>query len=132
MTPSRRPRRGRWARRGRRGLPSISVVDLAARLRARDAGTDEFVLVDVREPGERDVVVIPGALAVPLGEVRAARDGRRSRRSGRHTGARALQDREPVPRRRCASCGRAASTRSTSPAGVLAWVRDVDPSLPTY
>lgn len=111
--------------------PSISAVDLAARLQARAAGTDDFVLVDVREPGERDVVVIPGAVAVPLGEVRARR------REAVTEGA----DGIPVLVH-CKTGSRSAEAVRILRAdgvdavdvsgGVLAWVRDVDPSQPTY
>lgn len=112
-------------------LPSISVVELAARLAAREAGSDEFVLVDVREPGERDVVVIPGALAVPLGEVRA-HGGEALAEVGDgipvlvhcKTGARSA---EAVERLRAEGVDAVDVT-----GGVLAWVRDVDPTQPTY
>jgi adenylyltransferase/sulfurtransferase len=112
-------------------LPSISAVDLASRLRARESGSDDFVLVDVREPGERDVVVIPGALAVPLGEVRA-RGGEALAQVADgipvlvhcKTGARSAEAVERL---------RADGVDAVDVAGgVLAWVRDVDPSQPTY
>jgi adenylyltransferase/sulfurtransferase len=112
-------------------LPSISVVELAARLAAREAGSDEFVLVDVREPGERDVVVIPGALAVPLGEVRA------------HGGEALAEVADGIPVLvHCKTGARSAEAVERLRAegvdavdvtgGVLAWVRDVDPTQPTY
>lgn len=113
------------------GLPSISVGDLARRLSARESGSDAFVLVDVREPGEREVVVIPGAVAVPLGEVRAR-------------GAEALADAaDGIPVLvHCKTGARSAEAVERLRAdgvdavdvtgGVLAWVRDVDPSQPTY
>nr|WP_218886319.1 ThiF family adenylyltransferase [Kineococcus aurantiacus] len=44
----------------------ISAADLAARLAAREAGRDDFVLVDVREPAEHAARSIPGAVLVPL------------------------------------------------------------------
>lgn len=47
------------------GLPTVTAAGLRARLAARDAGTDDFVLVDVREPGERAVNAIPGSVRVP-------------------------------------------------------------------
>ncbi len=47
-------------------VPTISARELADRLAARDRGEDRFLLVDVREPGERDLVAIPGAVGVPL------------------------------------------------------------------
>ena len=111
--------------------PSITATELSARLEAREAGADSFVLVDVREPAERDVVVIPGAVAVPLGEVRAR-------------GAEALADVSagiPVLVH-CKTGARSAEAVERLRAdgvdavdvagGVLAWVRDVDPSQPTY
>jgi len=42
---------------------------------ARAAGTDDFVLVDVREPGERAINTIPGSVRVPLAELLAGRAG---------------------------------------------------------
>lgn len=116
---------------GQSALPGITAAALAARLRARDAGADEFVLVDVREPGERDVLVIPGALPIPLGEVRArggealagAADGIPALVYCK-TGARSA---EAV---RILRDGGVDAVNVTG--GVLAWVSDVDPSLPTY
>lgn len=116
---------------GAAGLPSVSVRELATRLEARAAGCDDFVLVDVREPAERDVVSIPGAVPVPLGEVR--RRGREALTE--------VADGIPVLVH-CKSGGRSAEAVERLRAegvdaldvtgGVLAWVRDVDPSQPTY
>ncbi|HYN29814.1 MAG TPA: ThiF family adenylyltransferase [Dermatophilaceae bacterium] len=109
-------------------LPSVEVGVLAARLAARDRGTDDFVLLDVREPGEREVVTIPGAVPVPLGDLR----------EGRHADMPA--DRPVLVH--CRSGARSAEAVALLrergvdavdvSGGVLAWVRDVDPSLPTY
>lgn len=109
---------------------TVTASELADLLRERAAGTGDVVLVDVREPGERAVVAIPGAMAVPraqfdTGEAFAAipfdrpvvlhcRSGARSGsalellRAAGHPDARHLAG------------------------GVLAWVEQVDPSLPTY
>jgi adenylyltransferase/sulfurtransferase len=48
----------------------VTAGELAGMLRARAAGSEDFVLVDVREPGERDVVAIPGSVPVPLDRFR--------------------------------------------------------------
>jgi len=56
-------------------LPSIGPAQLRDRLAARAAGTDDFVLVDVREPGERAINTIPGSVRVPLAELLAGRAG---------------------------------------------------------
>ena len=47
----------------------ISVDELAARLAQREAGEDDFVLVDVREPVEFEIARIPGSVLVPAGGI---------------------------------------------------------------
>lgn len=100
--------------------PSVSVTELAELLR------EGATLVDVREPGEREIVTIPGALAVPLDRV--------------------LAGETPWPDGRilvhCKSGGRSAravdALRSRGidawdvEGGILAWIEQVDPGLPTY
>ena len=112
-------------------LPSITATALASRLREREAGRDEFVLVDVREPGEREVVIIPGALPIPLAQVR----------SGEGDVLADYADGIPVlvhckSGARSAEAVRLLRERGLDAVdvtgGVLAWVQDVDPSLPTY
>ena len=47
---------------------TISVKQLDEMLTAREAGERDFVLVDVREPGEFEINRIPGAVLIPKGE----------------------------------------------------------------
>ena len=47
---------------------TISVRQLKDMLDARERGDDDFVLIDVREPHEYEIVSIPGAILVPKGE----------------------------------------------------------------
>ena len=47
------------------GVPGVSAVELAGLLRQRDAGEADFDLIDVREPGEHQIVSIDGARLVP-------------------------------------------------------------------
>jgi molybdopterin/thiamine biosynthesis adenylyltransferase/rhodanese-related sulfurtransferase len=47
----------------------IDSDELAGLLADREAGTADFVLVDVREPWERDVVAIAGSALVPLAQL---------------------------------------------------------------
>ena len=109
------------------GDAEVDVRRLAGMLAARDAGQDDFVLVDVREPHEWDIVAIPGAVGVPLGAIEAdpavvpagravlyCRSGARS--------ARALAALH--------AAGRDDVTHVAG--GVLAWVREVEPDKPTY
>ncbi len=113
-----------------RGFAEVSATELAALLAARDRGETSFELVDVREPGERAIVSIPGARAVHLDEFRsgaAARDlppdipvvvhCKSGARSAEAAGLLAATGRDDV---------------SNLTGGVLAWVRDVDPALPVY
>lgn len=47
----------------------VSTQDLVARIAARAAGHDDFLVVDVREPSEHAEVSIPDARLLPLGEL---------------------------------------------------------------
>jgi rhodanese-related sulfurtransferase len=105
---------------------TISAKDLAGML-DRD---DNIFLVDVREPNEYEIVSIPGATLIPKGEF---------------LNGSALeqmpQDKQIVLH--CKSGARSAEVLAVLKAagfsdavhvggGVLAWVSQVDPSLPTY
>jgi sulfur-carrier protein adenylyltransferase/sulfurtransferase len=108
----------------------VTATELATMLAARERGEREFELVDVREPGEREVVSIPGARAIHLDRFRegTAADElprgipvvlmcKSGARSGEAAGL-------------LAGTGRSDVANLTG--GVLAWVREVDPSLPVY
>lgn len=111
-------------------VPTISATELADRLAARDAGADRFELVDVREPGEWAIVSVPGSRLVPLGHLMAG------------DGLAEVPDDVPVVllchsgvrSEHAVHLLRAAGRRDVShlDGGILAWVADVDPSLPTY
>jgi molybdopterin/thiamine biosynthesis adenylyltransferase/rhodanese-related sulfurtransferase len=105
---------------------TISAKDLKGML---DSG-DNIFLVDVREPNEYEIVSIPGATLIPKGEF---------------LNGSALeklpQDKQIVLH--CKSGARSAEALAVLKAagfsdavhvggGVLAWVHQVDPSLPTY
>ena len=46
---------------------TISVLDLRDMLAERERGERDFVLIDVREPNEREIVDIPGSILIPKG-----------------------------------------------------------------
>src|SRR6202046_1273557 len=106
--------------------PPISAKDLAAMI---DAG-DNIFLVDVREPNEYEIVSIPGATLIPKGEFLSG----------------APLEKLPQDKRivlHCKSGARSAEALAIVKdagfsdavhvgGGVLAWVNQVDPSLPTY
>ena len=108
----------------------VSATELAGMLAERDRGERQFELVDVREPGEREVVSIPGARPIHLDRFREG------------TAAEELPRGIPVVLmcksgvRSGEAAGLLAGTGRGDVAnlagGVLAWVHDVDPSLPVY
>jgi molybdopterin/thiamine biosynthesis adenylyltransferase/rhodanese-related sulfurtransferase len=95
----------------------------------QDAGKD-FLLVDVREPAEFEIVRIPGSVLIPKGDILSG-----------EALASLPQDKQIVLH--CKSGARSAEalaalkTAGFSDAvhvhgGVLAWVKQIDPSLPAY
>jgi adenylyltransferase/sulfurtransferase len=109
--------------------PAISARELAARLAARAAGTDDLDLVDVREPAEHALVAIPGARLLPRGgfldgSAYADLDPDRPLVLHCRSGARSAEVLALVRERGFDAVHLAG--------GVLAWVDDVDPALPRY
>jgi len=105
---------------------TILAIELKAK---RDAGED-FLLVDVRESAEYEIVRIPGSVLIPKGEILNG-----------SALAQLPQDKQIVLY--CKSGVRSAEALAALKAagltnsvhvqgGVLAWQAQVDPSLPTY
>ena len=110
---------------------TISAKDLAAMMEAGSLSAEGGIfLVDVREPNEYEIVSIPGAVLIPKGEFMSG----------------AALERLPQDKRivlHCKSGARSAEALAVVKnagfhdavhvgGGVLAWVAQVDPSLPTY
>ena len=105
---------------------TITAADLKAML----DGEESIFLVDVREPNEYEIVSIPGATLIPKGEFLSG----------------AALERLPQDRQivlhcksgvRSAECLAVVKNAGFSDAvhvggGVLAWIKQVDPSLPSY
>jgi molybdopterin/thiamine biosynthesis adenylyltransferase/rhodanese-related sulfurtransferase len=110
------------------GVTAIAARDLAAWLAAPEAGRP--VLVDVREPAEHRIVAIPGSRLIPLGRLR---DGSAIGELPRdrpivlicRTGARSAQGLQILR-----SAGLADLRHLDG--GILAWVDEVDTTLPRY
>jgi molybdopterin/thiamine biosynthesis adenylyltransferase/rhodanese-related sulfurtransferase len=111
----------------------IDVRTLAAMLAAREAGEDDFVLADVREPHELEIVAVPGAVGVPLAELEARPDavGRLAGGAGRRI---VLLCKTGVRSARALAALRAAGREDAVhvAGGVLAWVREIEPHKPVY
>jgi len=109
---------------------TVTALELKARLAQRAAGGAHWLLVDVREPGERSIVTIPGAVAVPLGAILDA------------SGLEAIPPDQPivlycrsgVRSERAALSLLAAGYKDVThlAGGVLAWITEVDPALTRY
>jgi len=109
---------------------TISVKDLALMLEQRERGERDFLLIDVREPNEWDIVNIPGAVLVPKGQFL----------SGDALGD-LPQDKQVVLH--CKVGGRSAEVLALVKAagfadavhvggGVVAWVSQIEPEKPSY
>ena len=105
---------------------TITAVELKGMI---DSGKD-FALIDVREPGEYEIVRIPGATLIPKDRILSG-----------EVLAELPQDRPLVLH--CKSGARSAEALAALHkagfrdavhvgGGVLAWAKQVDPSLPTY
>lgn len=112
------------------GGRTIDVRTLSRMLDERDRGGDDFVLVDVREPYEREIVAIPGAVGIPTqaflaGEaLRLLPEGRRIVLHCK-SGARSAQALAALH-----AAGRRDAVHVEG--GILAWVREIEPEKPTY
>ena len=109
---------------------TITATDLKTMLDKREAGETDFMLIDVREPGEYDIVNIPGAVLIPKGRFL---DG---------SILAELPTTKPIVLHcksgvRSAEClavlkGAGFSDARHVGGGVLAWVKQVEPEKPTY
>ncbi len=109
---------------------TISVTQLKEMLDAREAGTADFVLIDVREPNEYEINKIPGAVLIPKGEFlngNAIADLPNDKQIVLHckSGVRSAE---------CLAVVKGAGFADAVHVGggVVAWVNQIDPSQPTY
>ena len=112
------------------GEQNPQVRDLTPQQVAQGLHEGRLLLVDVREPNEYEIVSIPGATLIPKGEFLSG----------------AALEKLPQDKRivlHCKSGARSAEALAIVKnagftdavhvgGGVLAWVNQVDPSLPTY
>lgn len=114
-------------------IDDLSVAELALRLERRERGEDDFVLVDVREPEERRIASIPGAVGLPLSILRTGdvagllKDVGGGRPLILHckSGGRSAQ---ALDLARDAGFGDVTHVRG----GVLKWIDEIDPTQPRY
>lgn len=109
---------------------TISVKQLSQMLDERERGERDFVLIDVREPNEFEIVSIPGSVLIPKNEFLMG-----------NALADLPQDKQVVLH--CKVGGRSAEVLAVVKGagfadaihvggGVLAWVNQIEPEKPTY
>jgi adenylyltransferase/sulfurtransferase len=110
-------------------LETISVMELKALLE-RDAG--DVALVDVRNPAEAEIVVIPSALLIPLATIESgeAIEQIRSLAEGRRLFVHCKLGMRSVKAAHLLAEHGIQATNVTG--GIDAWAQDVDPTLPRY
>lgn len=106
----------------------IDAPTLRAMLAARERGERDFVLIDLREPGERVAVAVPGSVPVPMdrflsGRVLSELPADRSVVLYCTSGVRSAQALAVLR-----AAGRADAVHLAG--GVLAWMRDIGASPP--
>jgi len=103
----------------------MTVHELKEKL---DKGTNDFVLIDVREPWELNVCAIPGATSIPMRAI-PARYPELSKDAELvlmcHHGVRSQQVAYFLERQGFTKLNNLAG-------GIAAWARDIDPKMPTY
>jgi len=105
---------------------TISVTELKSKI---DAG-DKFVLIDVREPGEFEIVRIPGSILIPKQEFI---NGSALEKMPQDVPI-ILHCKSGVRSAECLAVLKQAgfSDATHVSGGVLAWAKQIDTSLPTY
>jgi adenylyltransferase/sulfurtransferase len=109
------------------GIPQISVKELKSRLDAKALGTDDFLLLDVREPYEVQIAQIGGYLipqndvATRIGELDPAKEIVVHCRSG----ARSQRIAELLKQN-------GFNRVSNVAGGILAWSDEIDPRVQKY
>ena len=109
---------------------TINVKQLAEMLKARERGERDFVLIDVREPNEYDIVSIPGSILIPkdkflMGDALANLPTDKQIVLHCKVGGRSAEVLAAVK-------GAGFKDAIHVGGGVLAWVNQIEPEKPTY
>ncbi|MFT4298033.1 MAG: adenylyltransferase/sulfurtransferase MoeZ [Aeromicrobium sp.] len=109
---------------------TINVATLEGWLKERAEGARDFVLVDVREPVERDINHIPGSILIPKGEFL---NGKAFEQLSQDTPV-VLHCKSGVRSAEALAVlkGAGYSDAVHVGGGVVAWVNQIDPSQPSY
>jgi len=100
-------------------IRQLTVRELKERL---DKGTNDFVLIDVREPWELNVCSLPGTMSIPMRAIPARYP---ELPLMCHHGVRSQQVAYFLERQ-------GFDKLNNLVGGIAAWAREVDPKMPTY
>jgi rhodanese-related sulfurtransferase len=106
-------------------IRQLTVHELKERL---DKGTNDFVLIDVREPWELNVCSLPGTMSIPMRAIPARYPELPKDREivlMCHHGVRSQQVAYFLERQ-------GFNKLNNLVGGIAAWAREVDPAMPTY
>ena len=106
-------------------IRQLSVRELKQRL---DQGTNNFTLLDVREPWERNICALPGATTIPMREIPTRAEELPKDQEivvVCHHGVRSQQVASYLARL-------GFNQLNNLTGGIDAWAREIDPKMPTY
>ncbi len=110
-------------------LSEITVQELKELL---DSGADNFVLLDVRNPNEYEIAKIPGSVLVPLPDIENG-DGVNKVRELVNGHRLIVHCKSGMRSAKALGILKQAGIDGTNvKGGILAWSKEVDPSVPTY
>ncbi|PMB46698.1 molybdenum cofactor biosynthesis protein MoeB [Fischerella thermalis CCMEE 5330] len=110
-------------------LPEMTVQELKQLL---DSGADNFVLLDVRNPNEYEISKIPGSVLVPLSDIENG-DGVNKVRELVNGHRLIVHCKSGMRSAKALGILKQAGIDGTNvKGGILAWSKEVDPSVPTY
>lgn len=110
-------------------LPEMTVQELKQLL---DSGADNFVLLDVRNPNEYEIAKIPGSVLVPLPDIENG-DGVNKVQELVNGHRLIVHCKSGMRSAKALGILKQAGIDGTNvKGGILAWSKEVDPSVPTY
>ncbi|MDX2216107.1 MAG: molybdopterin-synthase adenylyltransferase MoeB [Oculatellaceae cyanobacterium bins.114] len=111
------------------GMTEISVKELKQLL---DSGADDFVLLDVRNPHEYEIAQIPGSVLIPLSEIENG-DGVTKVKELVNGHRLVVHCKSGVRSAKALAALKDAGIEGSNVVGgILAWSREIDPSVPEY
>ena len=109
-------------------VPSISVIELEKLLHERGKGRRDFDLIDVREPGEYEIVSIDGATLMPKNSILSGDQAVSPDRDVYVHCKAGGRSADVVQHLRTAGHSRVYNVDG----GILEWVRQIEPDKPVY